>query len=330
MPPEPAPDAVRSLADARADARRAHDWDTADRLKAEIEAAGWKVVDAGTMYDLVRAGGATVVDGGVVRYGSSEAVPSRLGEPAIGVATIVMVVSAPVADAVRAIDAVVAHGPSGTGLVLVGDGLDATDEAALDAVAEDVTAAGDVPIEVVRTATRLGRAAARDAGIRRATAPLVIVLDSSLELRGDVVTPLVEALGDPSVAAAGAFGLVTEDLVRFEAAPPGQAAVEAIDGRLVAFRREDYAARGPLDERFGDDPYLDPWWSFVLRDLPDDASDDAEPRRALVVAGLPVAPASADPFQTPGDAAARIRPRKGLYRFLKQFATREDLLVERG
>ena len=62
-----------------------------------------------------------------------------------------------------------------------------------------------------------------------------------------MITPLVQALDDPSVAVAGAWGITSSDLRTFEDAPPGD--VDAIEGYLLAFRRGDADARGPLDER---------------------------------------------------------------------------------
>src|SRR5690242_9054874 len=91
MPRQRIPDDVLSAAHARAAARAARNWGEADRLRAEIEAAGWKVVDRGTDFALEPATAPTVEDGGVVRYGSSGSVPSRLDEPATGLATIVIV-----------------------------------------------------------------------------------------------------------------------------------------------------------------------------------------------------------------------------------------------
>ena len=87
MPRTRIPDDVLSLAHDRAAARRAQDWAAADRIRAEIEAAGWKIVDRGTDFALEPAHPPTVADGDVVRYGSSAAVPTRLGEPATGPAT---------------------------------------------------------------------------------------------------------------------------------------------------------------------------------------------------------------------------------------------------
>src|SRR5215218_1729860 len=84
------PDDVLTLAHERARARGERDWTEADRLRAEIEAAGWKIVDRGTDFALEPAHAPTVDVGGAVRYGSSEAVPSRLEEPASAGATVVL------------------------------------------------------------------------------------------------------------------------------------------------------------------------------------------------------------------------------------------------
>ena len=49
------PDEVLTAAHERAAAREARDWAEADRLRAEIEAAGWKIVDRGTDFALRRS-----------------------------------------------------------------------------------------------------------------------------------------------------------------------------------------------------------------------------------------------------------------------------------
>ena len=105
-----------------------------------------------------------------------------------------------------------------------------------------------------------------NAGIRRAAAPIVVVMDPSVEVTGDLVGPLVTALEDPTVAVAGLFGIVSDDLRHFEEPAEGVVDVDAIEGYAMAFRRADYGARGPLDEHFAFYRNLDIWWSLVLRD----------------------------------------------------------------
>ena len=339
MPRDVAPQPVIDLAEARAAARRARDWALADRLKAVIEDAGWKVIDSGTMYDLEPAAAPDISVDGIVRYGSSATVPSRLAEAPVGTASIVLVATDRPDDLARAIRQLVDHAPDGTQIVVVANAPSAAQAsglASLDAV--DPGAPG-VITDVVWTSARLGHAAALNAGIRRTMAPVVFVLGPDVEAAGDVVTPMVAALADPGIAVAGPSGLVSRDLGRFDPAPDGAIDVEAIDGALQAFRRADYVERGPLDERFVTAPSLDVWWSLVLRDGDADPRSDADPgsdpetapvhRRAVVVSGLPVRRIEPPVMAGQADAAAR-QARRNHYRVLKRFAGRRDLLVAHG
>jgi cysteinyl-tRNA synthetase len=327
-----APQELVNLADARAVARRARDWPTADRLRGEIEAAGWKVIDAGTLYSLERAGPPDVAEGGVVRYGASMSVPSRLEDAPVGVATVVMVATDWPDDLARALRALVDHSPDGTQLVVVANAASAAQAerlAALDAV--DPGAPG-ITTEVVWTSERLGQATALNAGIRRAAAPVVVLLDTSIEPRGDLVGALTAALDDPTVAVTGPFGIVSADLRRFEDAPVTAVDVDAIDGCALAFRRSDYAARGPLDEHFAFYRNLDVWWSLVLRDRArdrdrDGVSEHAAPGRALRVSDVPLVRHEHRGSTSLSDAERDRLSKRNYYRLLKRFAARRDLLA---
>ncbi len=135
------PDEVLSAAHDRARARADHDWAEADRLRAEIEAAGWKVVDRGTDFALSPAVPPDVSDGARVRYGSSASVPSRLADPPVGVATVVLLATAYPEDLARTLDGLRAYAPVGTSIVIVADAPSGEQVAALDAL--DVLAATD-------------------------------------------------------------------------------------------------------------------------------------------------------------------------------------------
>jgi cysteinyl-tRNA synthetase len=301
---------VLSAAHARAAARAARDWPAADRLRAEIEAAGWKVVDRGTDFALEPARPPTVEEAGVVRYGSSEAVPSRLDEPATGLATVVVVATDWPDDVARAVGALGAHAGDGVSIVVVADGPSAEQDEALANV--------DPTVEVVRTSERLGSGAAWAIGVRRASAPVVIVLDASVEPTGDIVSPLVRALDAPSVAVAGGFGIVSSDLRRFEDAPAGD--VTAVEGYLLAFRRADAVARGPIDERFRFYRNLDIWWSLVLRD----EGEGRTPRRAVALE-LPAIRHEHRGWTSLPDAERDRLSKRNFYRIIDRFGPRRDL-----
>lgn len=305
------PDEILSIAHARAAARAAADWPEADRLRAEIEAAGWKVVDRGTDFLLEPAHPPTIVAvGGIVRYGASSAVPSRLAEAPAGMATVVLVATDWPADLERARAGLLAHAPEGTSIVAVADGPGPDQDVALPA--------DDASTEVIRTTERLGTGAAWNIGIRRSGAPVVIVLDSSVEPSGDIVTPLVRALDDPTVGVAGGFGIVSSDLRRFEDAAPGD--VTAIEGYAIAFRRADAAARGPLDERFRFYRNLDIWWSLVLRD----EGEESPPRRAVAVP-IPAVRHEHRGWSSLPEAERDRLSRRNFYRIIDRFGHRADL-----
>lgn len=312
------PEAVLTAAHDRARARSTHDWDLADRLRGEIEAAGWVIVDRGTDFALSPVAPPDVTDGARVRYGTSLNVPARWAEPATGLATIVLIATDWPGDLERALTGLLAHAPAGTSVVVVADGASDEGSAALDAA----SGSEGVSVEIVSTSERLGHAAATNIGIRRAAAPVVILLDTSLEPTGDVVTPLVRALDDATVAVVGGWGITSVDLRTFDDAPAGD--VDAIEGYLQAFRRADATSRGPLDERFRFYRNLDIWWSLVLRDVEEDG---AEPRRAVRLDGLPVVRHEHRGWASLPDDERDRQSKRNFYRIIDRFGSRRDLLL---
>ena len=306
------PDEVLSAAHERSKARAARDWATADRLRGEIEAAGWTVVDRGTDFALTPSAPPDVDEGSRVRYGASTNVPSRLDDAPIGVATVVLIATDWPADVERAVTALGSTSPEGTSIVVVAD--DPSDEQA--------AALEDIPVDIAWTSDRLGHAAAVNIGIRRASGPVVVLMDQSVEPVGDVVTPLLRALDDPTVAVAGGWGIVSNDLRTFTDAPTGD--VVAIEGYLMAFRRSDAVDRGPLDERFRFYRNLDIWWSLVLRD----EGEGKPPRRAVAV-DVPATRHEHRGWTSLPDEERARQSKRNFYRIIDRFGSRRDLLVGR-
>lgn len=316
------PEEVLTAAHARARARGARDWPEADRLRTQIERAGWKIVDHGTDFALSPAAPPDVADETRIRYGSSRNVPSRLDEAPSGLATIVMLATDWPEDLARCLAAVGRNMPTATSLVVVANGPSAAQEAALD---DSVAgAARDFAMEVVWTSERLGHAAALNSGLRRGGSPIAIVLDTSVEPTGDFVTPHVRALEDPNVAVAGGWGIVSRDLRHFEDAPTGD--VDAVEGYCLAFRRADYVERGPLDERFVFYRNLDIWWSLLLRD----EGEGCPPRRAVALGGLPLVRHEHRGYTSLPDTERDRLSKRNFYRIIDRFGTRQDLLVWPG
>lgn len=311
------------LARARSDARANRDWATADRLRAEIGDAGWDVIDDGIDFRLVPAHPPDTTEGGRIRHGWSGSVPSRLGDPPVGLATVVVVQGDPAARRAPALTGLRDHAPPGMSVVFVTR--DPSPE--LQPAFQDDSDFGSFPatlagptLELLWISDGLTSAAALNAGFRRASGPVVIVLDPGAEPTGDIVTPLVRALDDPTVAISGTVGAVPSD-----PRPPPSAAlgeVEALDGRCIAFRREELASRGPLDERFRTGRYLGVWWSLVLRD----GGSDALPRRAVAL-DLPLTLPDRSWAAAWEDPEATRFAKRDFYRFFDRFGHRRDLLA---
>ena len=314
------PEEILTAAHERSAARAARNWEEADRLRSVIEAAGWRIVDRGTDFALSPAAPPDVADSGRVRYGASANVPSRLDDAPIGFATVVLVATDWPADLARTLAGLGEHAPEGVSVVVVADAPSDEQAAVLDGIAAGVGTGGLTP-EVAWTSDRLGQGAALNIGLRRAAADVAIVIDTSIEPTGDIVSPLVRALDDPTVALAGPFGIASADLRTFADAPAGD--VDAIEGYCVAFRRSDYAARGPFDERFRFYRNLDIWWSLVLRD----EGEGSPPRRAVAIGDLPLVR-----HEHRGYASLLVEERdrqskRNFYRIIDRFGSRRDLLV---
>jgi cysteinyl-tRNA synthetase len=316
------PDEVLAAAHARSKAREARDWPEADRLRAEIEAAGWRVVDRGTNFALSPAAPPDVTEDKRVRYGASRNVPSRFDDAPIGLATVVLIATDWPGDLARCLAALRSTAPAGTSVEVVADNPSTEEAAALDAL--EAAPPDDPPLEVVWTSQRLGHGAATNIGLRRASGPVVILLDTSVEPTGDFVTPLVRALDDSTIAVAGGWGIVSMDLRHFEEAPAGD--VDAIEGYCLAFRRADFAERGPVDERFTFYRNLDIWWSLVLRD-----NGEAErPRRAVRLDSLPLVRHEHRGYTSLPETERDRLSKRNFYRIIDRFGSRRDLLTRTG
>lgn len=273
-----APPQIAALAHERATARSQRDWTSADALKMRIEAAGWRVVDAGVGFELLPMRLPDVVEDDHVIFGALDSIPSRLDEPA-SVDSSVVVAARPGSPSLGAVLDALAGQATAPGQVVVVAGRETSQHGEAD--------------EVIRTVQPFSAGDTLQAGLRRVSGAVVIVLDSERQPGGDIVGPLIRALADPGVAVAGIEGLGSSDLRRYGPAGPGD--VTALGAGCYAFRREDVVARGPIDGRLHLPGSVATWWSLVLRD----EGPNQKPRRAVAMdlpvgAPDPAAPRSAD------------------------------------
>ena len=172
-------------------------------------------------------------------------------------------------------------------------------------------------LRVITLKPPLGFGAAVNAGIEAAAGEIVVLFDPGVELKGDVVAPLINALSDPSVVLAGPFGLRGKGTLKeFEESSGPE--VDAIEAYCVAFRREDALAVGGFDPKFRFYRNADIEFSFRLR---------ARGGRAVALSNLPIERNEHRLWEATEPQERERLSRRNLYRFLDRWGDREDLLV---
>jgi cysteinyl-tRNA synthetase len=124
-------------------------------------------------------------------------------------------------------------------------------------------AAEGLPARVLLADHDMGFAAARNLTGRASRGRTVVLLDTSIEVQGDIWAPIERLLADPTIGVVGPYGLVTQDLKEFaENAGPD---VDAVEGYLMAMRRARLLEVGPAQERYRFYRLMDIDYSFEFK-----------------------------------------------------------------
>jgi cysteinyl-tRNA synthetase len=293
------PERVRDLAAKRQEARSARDFALADAIRDEISALGFAVIDGpdGRSFEPVEA----PTEAPRLRAGE---VVSVLDEPPMCDVSVHWVVEGWPEDFVRALEAFRANEGDRDVQYVVAD---------LTETAPEIYGAG---VEVLRLEAGTGWGAAVNAGLKRSRGRVSLVMDGSVEPVGDVFAPLEQALADPTVGVCGPWGISTRDLHEFHDSEGPE--VDAVEGYLMAFRRDVIRDVGLFEERFKWYRTADIECSFRVKDAG---------LRAVIVPA-PVIKHEHRMYQsTPAPERDRLSKRN-YYRFLERFRGRFDLLVE--
>jgi cysteinyl-tRNA synthetase len=292
------PEEVQALAAERREARAAKDFARADALRDAIAELGYRVVDSpeGSTFEPIAPAEEPRV--------RARDVPSVLDEPPTYDVSVHWIVEGWPEDVARALAGFRAHGRGRDVQYVVAD-----------VTETDPTVYGE-DVEVLALEPGTGWGAARNAGLKRSRGRIVLVMDGSVEPTGDVIGPLEDALADPGVGVCGPFGIVTHDLQTFEEAMGPE--VDAIEGYLMAFRRDVLRDAGLFDEKFRWYRTADIECSFRVRDAG---------LRAVVVE-VPVDKYEHRMWHHTDPAERERLSKRNFYRFLERFRGRTDLLVE--
>ena len=294
------PEEVRRLAAERDAKRKEKDFAAADALRERIAELGFEVVDSSQGWILEPV---TPPEPEGPRHLRPEEVGSVLEEPSTGDVSVHFVCEGWPEDIVRALAGFRANASGRDVQYVVGD-----------VTGADPVVFGE-DVEVLALAEGTGWGAARNAGLKRSRGRIVLVVDGSVESAGDVLGPLETALADETIGVCGPFGIVTDDLRSFEASEGPE--VDAIEGYLMAFRREVLCAAGLFDEKFRWYRSADIEWSFRVKDAG---------LRTVVVKAPVIRHEHRMWSSTPPDEREKWSKRN-YYRFLDRFRGRFDLTV---
>ncbi len=308
-----APPEIAILLRERQALRQMRDYARADAIRADIGARGYEVRDGKTTSEAWPAPAWLREEANI---SASRDVDSRLGEPPELDFTVAIVAQQGCLELERCLASVrryLEEVPAE--IVLVDNGFqdDCGD-------LMDRQAAADPRLRVFHADHFLGSAAGRNVALRQAKGRYVILIDTSVEVTGDLFRDLTRILEDETIGVIGRWGVITGDLRQFEEAP-ASGAVDAVEGYLMAFRREALREVGLLDEKYRFYRHLDLDFSFAVR---------SHGYRAAIDVNLPVVRHDhVDWLATPEEERTRLSKRN-FYRFLSKWGERQDLIVARS
>jgi cysteinyl-tRNA synthetase len=303
------PEPVRMLVDRRQERRLEGDFAAADTLRDEIKVMGYEVRDTRQRPQVVPA---AHLPAGPTAVASSAEVPSLLDAPDACGFSVCVVARDDLAGLQRCLPAVL-EASRGHDVEVI-----AVDNGSLDESPRwlDGLAAADSRLRVVHCDHYLGAAAGRNIALKQSRGRFVLLLDTSVEVTGDVFSSLAEVLGDGSVGVAGAWGVATHDLHSFEDARGPE--VDAVEAYLMAFRRERVREVGLMDEKYRFYRHLDLDYSFAFRD---------RGYRNVLVSGLPLRRHEHSEWSRLPEEERQRLSKRNFYRFLRRWSGRQDLLV---
>jgi glycosyltransferase involved in cell wall biosynthesis len=313
--PRPSPEVTRLLTERQA-ARERRDFAAADALRDQLRQAGWLVRDTPDGPELDPAPPYETVDPATLE-------PRWEAPDQLDVSVVVHVAGWP-EDVARATRSLAAHhGHLGYEVLAVEDGAGEATGRALEDLASH-----DSHVRVLHLDPAAGFGAAMNLGMGQALGRVLVWLDPHVEATGDLLGPLLAALGRPGTGLAGGWGVTTTTMLEFEADDGPE--VDAVEGYLLAVPRS-LAARVRVDpkDRYYRNADLD--YSFAVRALgtPTDRGTPSgfpEPLRAVRVE-VPATRHRHRGYHDTDPVERDRASRKNYDRFLGRWKGRTDLLT---
>ena len=242
--------------------RTSFNYEGSDRLRTEIEQQGYMVEDSEN-HSTVR-----FKDSSEIREerwktisSSSEIASNVFCESAIPV-TVGVVVNGYPDDTRRCISSVIKWTDfDQTEIIVIDNG--STDLAG--ELLEEMSR-GQENLQVMHADHTLGDGSAKNILLKMARGEIFVLLDPSVEIKGDFIKSIRDLLEDPEVGIAGLAGLRTEDLLHFHDGEGESGQMDAMQGYCFALKREHLKTVGLMRESFRYYRNLDLDYSFQFKE----------------------------------------------------------------
>ena len=293
--------------------RAQREYGQADRMRSELVASGYRVGDARKE---TRVRPKTELEKREERWNavsSSREVKSLLDLPPALDYSVVVIASNYIDDVKRCTEAILKWVDDGSTELIV------VDNGSTDGTSEwlEGLSRSDPRVRVVYCDHVLGDGAAKNIGLKHARGRFIAVVDTSVEMVGDVLSPMAQRLEDESIGIVGRWGLLTDDLHHFhDESESGD--VDAMQAYCIGLRRDALAQSGLMRETFRFYRNLDIDFSFQVK---------SHGYRIVADGTLPMVRHEHRQWASLGEAERDQLSFKNFKRFLKKWGDRKDLLV---
>ena len=308
------PESIINKSKERASLRATSDYEASDRIRSEIEAKGYLVEDTADNSVIRIKNRSEIREEKWKTISSSAEVSSNIAEVSLFPITVGVVVTGFPEDTKRCISSVIKWtDPEHTEILVVDNGSsDSTGE-----VLEEMSTAHK-NLKVIHSDHTIGDGAAKNVLLKVARGKIFILLDPSVEIKGNFVDRIGELLDSPKVGIAGLAGLRTKDLLHFHDGEGESGDMDAMQGYCFALRRRDIEKVGLMRESFRYYRNLDLDFSFQFKEKGFEIIADHN---------LPMELHEHRGWTALSEGERDELSKKNYGRFLKKWRNRTDLLV---
>ena len=308
------PDEMQRVVARRGELRRQARYGEADTERHDLQQAGYLVEDAPTHTRVRPKTDWEKRQESWETVSAAAEVPSLHDQPDVVDFSVAVVACNYLDDVRRCIETSLAwSGGRSVEVVAVDNGSSDGTEEWLERVSSE-----DARVRVIHTDHVLGEGAAKNISLKQCRGRTVVMLDTSVEVIGDIFDPLDDILTDAGVGVAGPYGLRTGDLHHFHEGEGQRGDMDAMQAYCFAFRRKRLGDVGLMRESYRFYRNLDLDYSFHFKD-----------RGYRIVADptLPVRLHEHRVWTALAEAERDELSRKNYRRFLDKWGDRDDLLV---